>query len=206
MKITRHVLAVCALALAGCATAASIVYPVNREALKARPGDYVLDPQHTNVIFAVEHLGFSTFYGRFADISGRLSIDPDDPAASDVAVRIAAASVDTLSDDLDEKLKGAGMFDAARHPDILFASTRVTTTGDNEADIEGVLTVKDVSGPLVIHAIFHGEGTDPATGRRTVGFDANAALKRSDFDLDQWSGFVGNEVRLIIGAEFVAAK
>ncbi len=195
-----------ALALSGCATAASILYPVNREALDARPGDYKLDPGHASVIFAVEHLGFSTYYGRFADISGRLALNSEEPAKSDVAIRIGAASVDTLSADLNEELKGRGMFDAAAHPDILFSSTRVNVTGENEADVEGVLTIKNISAPVTVHAVFHGGGTAPVTGARTVGFDASAALSRKQFGLTRWSGFVGDEVRLIISAEFVAAE
>ncbi|MEQ8934399.1 MAG: YceI family protein [Amphiplicatus sp.] len=206
MARTQGVAAAVALALSGCATAASIIYPVNREALEARPGDYTLDPQHASVLFAVEHLGFSTFYGRFADISGRLALNGAEPPNSDVAIRIGAASIDTLSVDLNDQLKGDGMFDAAAHPDILFSSTRVSITGENEADVEGVLTIKGVSAPLTIHAVFHGGGTAPVTGARTVGFDASAALSRKQFGLDRWSGFVGDEVRLIISAEFVQEK
>lgn len=207
MRQRRHfVSAAFAFALAGCATAASILYPVNRDALKLRPGDYVLDPDHASIIFAVDHLGFSTYYGRFTDISGRLSLDPAAPEKSEVAVRIAAASIDTPSAELNERLKGAGMFDAGRYPDILFASTRVSQTGDNSADIEGVLSVKERSGPVVVQASFRGGGVNPATGKRTVGFEGTATLSRAAFGLSQWSGFVGDEARLIISAEFVAAE
>lgn len=194
-----------ALALVGCATAASILYPVDRDALKLRPGDYVLDPDHASVIFAVDHLGFSTYYGRFTDISGRLTLDPASPEKSQVAVRIGAASIDTPSAELNEMLTGAGMFDAGRHPDILFVSTRVSQTGENSADIEGVLTVKERSGPVAVQASFRGGGVNPATGKRTAGFEGTATLSRAAFGLSRWSGFVGDETSLIISAEFVSA-
>lgn len=193
-------------ALAGCASAASVLFPVTHDALKAKPGDYEIDPHHTQVVFGVEHLGFSTYYGRFARISGRLSIDPAAPAASEVAVSIAADSVDTPSDELDRQLRAPAFFDSDRYPEIIFVSKHINITGDNKADIEGVLTIRDVSRPFIIHAMFHGAGTDPANGRRTVGFDATATLRRSEFGLNEWRAFVGDDVKLIIEAEFIKAN
>ncbi|MGE0409290.1 MAG: YceI family protein [Amphiplicatus sp.] len=189
-------------ALAGCATAAGILYPVNKDALKARAGDYTLDPRHTSVIFAVEHLGFSLYYGRFEGASGRLAFDPENPSESRVAVRLPAAGLDVTDADLEDMLKGEAMFDAAHYPDIVFESDAVTLTGENSADIHGLLTIKDATRPLVIQARFHGGGTNPAEGKRVVGFDGEASLKRSDFGLDAWLPFVGDEARLTISAEF----
>lgn len=195
-----------ALALGACATAASVLYPVNEDAFKARAGDYVVDPAHTTVIFAVDHLGFSTFYGRFNEISGRLTLDTEHPEKSEAAIRIAAASLDTPSDALDEKLKGSEMFDAARYADIAFTTTRIVRTGENAADVEGMLTVKGVAKPVTLKATFHGSGTMPLTGAKVAGFDAKATIKRSEFGLDAWKGFVGEDVSLIIAAEFAAEK
>lgn len=196
----------CSLFLCACATAASVLYPVNTDALKIKPGDYALDPAHTTVIFAVDHLGFSTYYGRFNEISGRLNLDTEHPEKSEAAIRIAAASIDTPSDALDEKLKAEGMFDAARHPDILFQTAKIVRTGDKTADIEGALTVKGTTRRVTLKAEFHGSGTMPMTGAKAAGFDAKATLKRSDFGLDEWKGFVGDEVSLIISAEFSVAR
>lgn len=192
------------LALGACATAARVLYPVNDDALKVRAGDYVVDPAHTTVIFAVDHLGFSTFYGRFNEISGRLALDVDNPEKSAAAIKIAAASLDTPSDALDQKLQAASMLDAASHPDILFQTSRVLRTGEKSADVEGALTIRGVTKPLMLKAEFHGSGTTPLTGAKIAGFDAKGAFKRSDFGLNEWRGFVGDDVTLIISAEFTA--
>ncbi len=192
------------LSCASCASAARVLYPVNADALKVRPGDYEIDPAHSTVIFAVNHFGFSTYYGRFTEISGRLALDADNPERSETAVRVAAASVDTPSDALDEKLRGGEMFDAASWPDILFESRRVTLTGARAADLDGVLTIKGVSRPITLHAAFIGSGVSPLTNDRRAGFSATATLSRRAFGLTQWDGFVGDEVELIIAAEFAA--
>lgn len=193
-----------AAALSACATAAHVVYPVNQEATKARAGDYTLDPDHASVIFAVDHLGFSTFYGRFDTLSGRLHLDKDHPEASEAAITIAAASVDTRSKKLDDELKGAAMFDAGAHPDILFVTTKIVRTGDKTADVDGLLTIKDKTLPVALKAEFHGSGKFPGTNERRVGFDARTTIKRSAFGLDAWNGFVGDDVTLILAAEFTA--
>lgn len=204
----RNVASRCALFFAvfafcaSCSTAARVLYPVNADALKARAGDYVIDSAHTTVIFGIDHLGFSTFYGRFDDVSGRLTLDTDNPERSETAVRISSASIDTPSDALDEKLRGEEMFDAAAFPDILFESRAVRRTGDATATVEGLLTIKGVTRPVSLAATFHGSGSAPLTNDRRAGFDATALISRREFGLDAWGGFVGDEVRLIIAAEF----
>jgi polyisoprenoid-binding protein YceI len=187
-----------------CAAASRVIYPVNADALRVRPGDYEIDPAHVSVIFAVNHLGFSIYYGRFSDITGRLALDIEAPERSEVAVKIAAASIDTTSDELNEKLRGKEMFDADAFPDIVFASRRVVRTGDRTADIEGDLTLKGVTRPLTLHAEFVGSGRAPLLNDRRVGFSAKASLSRKDFGLDAWNGFVGHDVDLLIAAEFAA--
>src|SRR4030095_14276065 len=37
---------------------------------------FKIDPVHTSVIFKIQHMGVSNFYGRFNDASGSYSLDP----------------------------------------------------------------------------------------------------------------------------------
>ena len=41
-----------------------------------------IDPVHSSIIFGINHLGVSTFYGRINSPSGEFHIDPANPAAS----------------------------------------------------------------------------------------------------------------------------
>ena len=36
----------------------------------ARPGHYVVEPSHTQILFGVNHLGFTTYYGWFSGAAG----------------------------------------------------------------------------------------------------------------------------------------
>ncbi len=191
------------LMLAACTAAAKVLYPVNENAFDARPGDYMLDAEHATVIFGLDHMGFSTFYGRFDTLEGRLSYGGDTPEASEVAIRIMTASVNTPSPALDEELRGKALFDSETYPAASFTSTRVTQTGENTGTLEGLLTIRDVTRPIALNVTFGGSGTHPLTGNQTIGFNASGMIKRSDFGLKRWLPFVGDEVSLLIEAEFI---
>ncbi len=63
---------------------------------------YTIDPAHTYVSFAINHLGFSTMRGKFDKQSGMLEYDPAAKSAS-VTIEIDAASR-TGVDDMRELL------------------------------------------------------------------------------------------------------
>jgi len=195
-------LLITALLLGGCAAAARILYPVQLDPLKSKPGIYKLDPTHANIIFAVDHLGFSLHHGRFNQIAGSLELNTEAPEKSRVFIEVAAASIDTNNVELDQMLRDREMFDTANFPIITFESFKLTRIGEKAAAIEGYLTIKGVRKPLAIEATFVGSGINPLTGLATVGFSGKGRFKRSDFGLDRWLPFVGDEVNLILEAEF----
>ena len=194
------------LILAGCASVASVVYPLNTEATKIKPGAYALDSSHASVIFSVSHMGFSTYYGRFNGVSGALDFAEEDPSRSRVDIAIEADSIDTNNETLEGMLKAKSMFNAGEHPRITFVSTAVEKTGENTGIVTGDLTIAGVTGPLVLDVSFVGSGTNPASGSKTIGFDATGKFLRSDFGLKNWLPLVGDEVSLQIGAEFNPVK
>jgi polyisoprenoid-binding protein YceI len=190
------------MSLTGCADLAHTVFPVNSEAAKAKPGDYSLDPDHAKVVFAVGHLGFSTFYGTLAVAEGNLHLDRDAPEASTVAVVMKTASLESGNAELNKSLMASGMFDAEKFPEIGFVSTSVTVTDASHAEVTGDLTLKGITKPVTLTVTFIGSGVTPTSGKETVGFEATGKIDRHDFSLDRWRGFVGDEVSLTMSAEF----
>ncbi len=160
------------------------------------------DPDHTQIIFAVSHLGLTTYYGQFAKASGSLALSPADPAASRLDVTLPTASVFTSSDKLTEELRGAEWFDAARYPQVTFRSTRVTPTGPDSADIAGELTLHGVTRPVTLKARFVGAGQNPVDGSYNVGFSATGSIRRSEFGVTKYVPLVGDEVDLTISGAF----
>lgn len=191
------------LLLCGCAAAAKILYPVNDDPLKTTAGVYKLDPTHANIIFSVNHLGFSLHHGRFNNIEGSLDLDSISPKDSRLYVRVNANSIDTNSAELDQKLRSKSMFNVSEHPFVTFESTSITLSNKKTAIISGELTLAGVIRPLDIEATFVGSGTNPLNGKKTIGFSGKGSLFRSEYGLKEWLPFVGDEVSLIIEAEFI---
>lgn len=194
------------LALSACAAIASVVYPLNENADRARAGAYRLDDDHASVVFGLNHFGFSEFRGRFDTLSGSLDLNTEAPETSVVTIDIDISGLHTGVSELDEKLFAANMFDVAAHPVANFTSTSITRLSENEARIDGVLTIKGVGKPITLEARFIGSGVNPLTGRQTAGFSATGVLKRSDHGLDEWLPFVGDEVALEIDVEFAEMR
>ncbi|THG39520.1 YceI family protein [Sphingomonas olei] len=172
-------------------------------------GTYTADAGHTLVQWTVDHLGFSPYFGLFGNITGTLTLDPKNPAASKVDVTIPIAEVTTASAGLTKHMlkpgeagKPADFFGAAPAP-ARFVSTRVTPTGE-KARIEGNLTLNGVTRPVVLDASFYGAGKAPAQmgGKENVGFTATGALRRSEFNIGYGIPMVGDEVKLKITAAF----
>lgn len=169
---------------------------------KVEAGVYQVEPNHTRILFSVDHMGFSTWYGDFTGASGALTLDPKAPAASKLSVAIPVASVSTTNTTLDGELKSADWFDAEKYPTISFTATKVTPTGGVHADITGELTFHGVTKPVTLKARFHGGGINPMNKTYTAGFDATGVISRSDFGVTKYVSLIGDEVALTISAAF----
>lgn len=169
-----------------------------------------IDPAHTNVEFAVKHLMMSTVRGRFSEVSGTVTTDGT-IAGSKVAVRIAAASIDTRQAQRDQHLVSADFLDAAHYPDITFVSTRITPKGDDEFTIVGDLTIHGVTRSVTLEATREGAGVDP-WGNQRAGFSATGKIDRRDFGLtynqalETGGVVVGHDLKLTIDAELTRAS
>src|SRR5471032_2488873 len=93
---------------------AAIALPTGPKPAAVQAGGYAVEPSHTKVLFSLSHLGFTTWYGEFGSASGRLNLDPTNLAASSLDVSVPITSVNTNNSKLDEELKGADWFDAAK--------------------------------------------------------------------------------------------
>ena len=143
-------------------------------------GTYAIDASHSNVGFTARHLMVTKVRGNFADVAGTIEI-ADQPEQSSVEVVIGAASIDTRSPDRDGHLKSADFLDVERFPELRYRSTSVRRSG-RRWQLEGELTVRDVTRPVVLDVEFEGGATDPWGGSR-ISFTAKGDLDREDFGI-----------------------
>jgi polyisoprenoid-binding protein YceI len=198
--ITRTVAVAFAVALAAAAPARAA------DLSKAEAGHYVLDKSHAKVLFSINHLGFSTYYGFFPNLSGTLDLDPAAPTKSALSVTINVAGLVTTDPKLDTKLKSDTFFDTAKFPKATFKSTAIEVTGEGRGKLTGDLTLHGVTKPVTLDVTFNGAGSPPMTQIYVVGFDAVGTLKRSDFGIKNFVPLVGDDVTLRIGCEFDRAQ
>jgi polyisoprenoid-binding protein YceI len=169
----------------------------------AKAGTYAIDPDHTQIVFGIRHLGLSTFYGRFGAVSGTLTFDPAAPEKSTLNVSVDMTNIDTHVAALDKQLRDH-FFHAAQYPAATFTATGIVETGDNTGTVTGNLTLAGVTRPVTLNVTFNGGRYPPIPFQPyRLGFDATATIKRSDFGLTGaiWSGMVSDEVQLRIECE-----
>ena len=96
--------------------------------------------------FAVKHMVVATFRGRFEKLDATLT-DGEDGSAADGTVDVA--SIVVKDENLAAHLQSPDFFDAERHPELRFESTRDPPTGDgDELVVDGELTIKGITKPV----------------------------------------------------------
>lgn len=173
---------------------------------QAEPVTYKLDPGHTNVLFSWSHFGFSNPTANLGLGDGTLVFDEKNPSKSSVEVTLPLADLDTHVTKLDEHLKKPDFFDADKYPTVTFKSTKVQAAGGNKYKITGDLTVHGVTKPVVLDATLNKSGVHPMMKVQTVGFDAIATVKRSDFGMGAYVPNVSDDIKIRITTEASVPK
>ncbi|HEY8561057.1 MAG TPA: YceI family protein [Pyrinomonadaceae bacterium] len=174
-------------------------------------GVYSLDPAHSLIGFAVEHLEINWVEGRFKDFAGTINYDDRDVTKSTVEFSAKIASIDTEIAARDEHLRSADFFDAAKFPEMTFKSTKIEKKGKDKYVLYGGLTIKGVTRQIEFPFAFTGAVKDPWGGTR-FGIEAKTKINRRDYGINYGNalaagGFdVGNEVTIELRLEAVKAE
>jgi polyisoprenoid-binding protein YceI len=169
---------------------------------------YRLDPAHSTVGFAVDHLVISKVRGQFKAFEGSLSLDPaaaNAPVGARASIKVA--SVDTGVEARDKHLRSPDFFDAEKFPEIRFECAKVVAEGGAFVAV-GSFTLHGVTKEIRLPFTLKGPIKDP-WGKMRVAVEARLTVDRRDYGLT-WSKametgglVVGNEVLLEINAEAV---
>jgi polyisoprenoid-binding protein YceI len=165
--------------------------------------EYKIDPNHSRVGFAVNHMVINTVHGRFNDFSGSILLDEKDIGKSSVNVTIKTASINTDNTQRDNHLRSADFLDAANHPEITFKSKSVEKKG-NDYVAHGTLTIRNVSKDVDL--VFQLKGPINV-GKNLLGAEASLTINRQDFGvswskaLDKGQLVVSNDVKIEINVE-----
>src|SRR4051794_26881783 len=106
-------------------------------------GTWALDPVHSQVGFSVDyHVG--TFRGSFSPVNATLEVNEDGARLSGSA---PVSGVKVQDENLTAHLLSPEFFDAERAPEITFASTQISQSGD-WIELTGELTIRGTTLPV----------------------------------------------------------
>lgn len=165
-------------------------------------GSYQFDPEHSQIMFTYDHLGFSTSRGFVNGVNGSVTLDQADPAKSRVEASFPLSAIRTVAPALDRQLFSDDFFKGLTpETAVTFTSTAVKPDGDKKAEVTGDLTLNGVTRPLTLEVEMTQAGAHPMTGKPAVGFRIEGKILRSDFNLGAFVPAVSDEVELDIAVE-----
>lgn len=170
-------------------------------------GEYVVDPVHSTIGFAIVHSGVASFRSGFSEYEARLTGGESPSLEGSVAV----SSIEIG----DEKLKGhllsPDFFDADSNPRLSFASTALEVAEDGSATLRGELEIAGHRHEVEAAGRF-GQVGAYLDGKPRVGLSVAAGVDRREFGLD-WNAelpsggrALEDEVEITVDLEFLAAE
>jgi len=163
---------------------------------------YVIDPQHTSSSFEYRHW-FSKHRGNFNTVSGYIDFDPDQKTGY-IKLEIDANSVSTGSEVFDKTLRSPGFFDTQQFHKIIFNSTKFVFVEDKLSQIEGNLTIKDTTKPVVINVTGFNCRIMSAQSKKVCGATGQTKILRSDYKMTRFAPIVSDEITLYFSVEGIS--
>lgn len=186
-----------------CGCAALVTPNLVSDLSSLRKGQYRIDPTHTTLIFKINHLGLSTFVGRFNQVDATLDFFPENLENTQLNAVVDTSSVDVNEPGLEDMLKGKKWFNVNQFPEAVYSTESVETLSANTFRFTGNLTFLGVTAPVSLNAVFHGGADNLLTGKYTLGFSATGSLSRNQFGMGKYTSLIGDEVELEVFAEFI---
>ena len=171
--------------------------------LAGAQGTASLDPNHTAANFAAKHLLISTVQGHIPIRSTSIVMGADYVPASIEAV-LDLTKIDTHNEKRDNDLRSERFLDVAQFPEMTFKSTKIVREGPEKFLMDGDLTIRGVTKPVVVNGTIGGTIKD-RQGRTHVGYAATALIDRRQWNVGATipAAVVSNEINITIEAEAV---
>ncbi|NEC18518.1 YceI family protein [Streptomyces parvus] len=158
------------------------------------PGDWDIEPNHSQIGFTARHIGLARIHGRFNTFAGAVRI-ADRMEDSAMHVIIDAASIDTNVQMRDDHLRSGDFLDVGRYPTLEFYSERFVHRGGNRWGVTGALTLHGVSRTVTLDTQYLGLGNG-LEGETRAACRATTELHREDFTLT-WQTMLARGIAVV---------
>ena len=160
--------------------------------------------------FTVTHMVVSEVDGSFKTFDGTIESTKPDYSDAVVTFTVDVTSVDTDNENRDKHLKSDDFFNAEQFPQMKFQSTSFKPLGGNKYQLNGNLTIRDITKPVTFD-VTYGGSINTQRGAK-IGFKANTTVNRFDYNL-KWDKateagglVVAKDVVITINAQFNEVK
>ena len=143
---------------------------------------WTIDPTHSQVQFKVKHLMITTVTGHFNDFESSVITDGDDFNTAKINFTAKTASATTGNEQRDGHLQNDDFFNAEKFPELSFKGTKFTQKDEENWELEGDLTIRNITQPVKLQVEIGGIATDP-WGNIRAGFVVSGKISRKSFGL-----------------------
>ncbi|NCI45072.1 YceI family protein [Sediminibacterium sp. WSJ-3] len=169
---------------------------------------YKIDAAHSEITFKVKHLMITNVTGSFTRFDATMEADAADFSDAKISFEADVDSVTTNNEQRDGHLKSEDFFAAETYPKLSFVSKSLTKKSDDQYQLTGDLTIRDVTKTIDLAVEYGGTMTDP-WGQVKAGFEISGKINRKEFGLG-WGAVteaggvvVSDEVKLHLAVQMV---
>ncbi|GLQ90475.1 YceI family protein [Dyella flagellata] len=167
----------------------------------AAASSYRYDTVHSQIVFSIDHDGFSRPLGRLHITQGSLRFDPEDWSKSSTELDIDMRGLDMGDAAWNDAACKASLLDCKKYPTAHFVSTAVERKDDTHGELHGTLTMHGVSQPIDIPFRVNRLGKTIYGMHTVAGFSATATLDRTAFGIRGFPNAVGHNVAIWLELE-----
>jgi len=195
----RHMLRSCPISWLWWFTALSLPFA----SAHAASANYGYDTVHSQIVFSIDHNGYSRPFGRLHVAKGWLRFDPDNWATAATELDIDLSGLDMGDAEWNAAVCKPSLLDCAHNRYAHFVSTSVERKDDHHGVLHGQLTLRGISQPLSIPFTFN-RAAKTIYGMHTVaGFSASATLDRNAFGITAYGDSIGHDVSVWLELEAI---
>lgn len=175
-------------------------------AVQAAPVTYNLDPMHTYPSFEADHMGISTWRGKFDRTAGSITMDRE-AGTGILTIVVDMKSADFGLEAMNKSAKSNELFDVAKYPKATFKGTLEGFTDGAPTRAVGTLEMHGKTNPVTLEIKKFKCIPHPMFKREACGADVYATIDREQFGMDAGKAYgFSMAVDLRIQVEAIAAK
>lgn len=165
---------------------------------------WTADKAHSQVSFAITHLGISEVEGLFRNFDASVVASEEDFSDAVFEVEIDMSSVDTGVEMRDNHLRNEDFFDVDNYPTMVFKSNTIEEVSDNKYKLTGDLSLHGVTKPVRLDLWYRGTVENPQNGDVISGFQVTGSIDRSDFNIggEFSENVLSDRVKIKVDGEF----